>query len=349
MKERIEDFKRRDDALASSVRSQEHEGIFQFQSECTLRVTIANHDTQVLCVWVGDVLQDSAFQEGQWTPPPPPASHSVVPGQAVQVSCRIPVMPFEQLHLAGSLEDKATNWIHSSLCGYWQSVAHQPTFTQDDASPSHDPVFGLNPSYGSQGTVPIRKEHVAKLLNTAHLSTIVHAYITLSVCLSEPYTKGFIDLREHLTMDTDLASLMETRLIEDPDSEWNLQGTEYEAGTPPGQSLMHSTSVRSDIPSAPKGPNGEVWGIQTEVGEFLNCEAIVANNTGCNLEDASISICSERVDESGESADILFRRESGLNDAGILLIGRISDIPVTSNANTTFTHKYRPLCVVCLS
>lgn len=345
-KERIEETRR--EASGSSVVRSQHEEIFQFQSECTLRVTIANHDTQVLCVWVGDVMKNTSFEEHQWTPPAAPASHSVVPGQAVQVSCRIPSMPHEEMSLeATNIESMATNWIRSMLCGYWQSVAHQPTFTEEDLSPSHDSGFCLNPSYGSQGTVHLRKEHIARLLDPIHLSTIIHAYITLSVNLSEPFTKGFVNLRETLMADADLTSLMETQLMEHPESDWTEDDPSHQH-----RSLMHSSSVRSDTPSTPKGPNGEVWGIQTEVGEFLNCEAVISNNTGNDLEDAMITICTDRIDECAESSDVLFRREGSVHDTGILIIGHVSNIPVTVAAASTFKHKYdvwmheRTKCVI---
>ena len=310
--------------------------VYHFRSEAVLRATIANHDTQVLCVWVGEIPDRQSFHSQQWKPPPAPESHSVVPGQAVQVSCPIPAMPVDAMDAETTrIEALACQWMFSHLCGYWQSVVHQPTFTENDASPSHDPVFSLHPAYGSQGTVPIRREHISRILNPTLLASFVPAYITLSVRLAEPYTKGFIDLRETMPILRDTGSMIESTLMEDPTDAWSLPAPDYEA--PPGK----PTNGRSDIPSEPKGPNGEVWGIQTEIGEFLSCEAVVESHTGNALENVTITLCSERMDEGGMHSDILFRRESGLNDAGILLTGQTSNIPVTSDA-PRFHHKSVP-------
>lgn len=303
--------------------------IFQFSSECILRVTIANHDTQVLCVWVGDITEDETFNSLQWTPPSAPASHSVVPGQAVQVSCTIPTMSDDQMPSdVFDIELVACQWIHSSLCGYWQSVAPQPTFTERDETPTRESTFDLNPNYGTQGTIPIRTEHIMRTLNPTLLSTFVHAFVTLSVRLSEPYSKSFIDLREMLSPSIDLGTLLEPPLPEDPD--WT-PVTDHETPL--------STQSRSDLPSDPKGPNGEVWGIQMDVGEFLNCEAIVENATNEELSNLIVSICTERMDESADGDDILFRKENGHNDAGMLIVGRVSNIPVTVVSGSQFKHR----------
>ena len=238
------------------------------------------------------------------------------------------------------IEATASEWMRSTLCGFWQSVVHQPTFTEHDESPSSAPDFTLGPSYGSQGTIPIKKEHIARVITPALLASVVQAYVMLSVHLADSCTKGFVNLKEVLCLDGDLSPLMESRLIDDPEMEWTIQAPEYDGPSLPGQGLQESTSVRCDMPSTPKGPNGEVWGIQTEVGEFLSCQMLVENNTGRDLDDVTFTIYSERIDEAAEGSDILFRRENGLHHDGLQLIGRTANIPYpSSTTGTSFTHK----------
>lgn len=311
--------------------------VFTFRSECLLKLTISNQGSQLLCVWVGGGLPGQT-QTSQWVAPPAPDSHSVVPGQAAQVSCIIPKMQEdpEQGTSEQDLESAAVQWINSCLSSYWQAAVHQTNYP--DKEELQDSNFILTPAFGSQGMIPVKKEQLLRVLEPNLLSLIIKGSIILSVQLSEPFSRGFIDLKTLFPPHGELTGLLEPRLMDESLEEWTIQAPEFEE-VPQNRVLESGSSAQTDLPSTPRGPNGELWGIEVEIGEFVNCKFSVQNDSVQDLKDLSISICSERVDEIAETSEVLYRRESGFSDSGLLLIGPVSNIPVTCPANSTFQHK----------
>eukprot|EP00210_Caulerpa_lentillifera_P001797 g1727.t1 len=326
-----------DSIQQNSVSTKDQDEVFQFRNECVLKLTISNQDNQLLCVWVGNSQPDKT-PSLQWTVPPAPDSHSVVPSQAAQVSCIIPKMEITPSgHPVPDLESTAVDWINSSLSSYWQSPVHQSSYPDKDDG--MDSSFTLAPIYGCQGMIRLKKDQLMCVLEPVLLSSIIRGTVILSIQLTEPYTRGFTNLKTQFPSQGDhLGGLIDPRLINESLDEWTIQTPEFDPGSA-NHVLESTSSAQTDLPSTPCGPNGEIWGIELEVGEFLNCKFIVQNESEQGLVQLPISIITERIDEIGETSEVLYRREGGLNDTGILLIGPVSNFPITCPANSTFQHK----------
>lgn len=252
------------------------------------------------------------------------------PGSATTMSCVVPpVCSNRDEGIADqSLEDAVTDWIHSKIRVQWEVTQPPLAITPDPANPQ----MNLEPSTGISGAITLATGMIQKILYPRLVGALTGRMVMVSIGLLTNGEKRYVDLRSYLP-DPNSG----TPEVNVPARHWSmtsgdgLRDSASVAGS--GQEDADRAAYDIEFDSGARGPNGEVWGVDSTVGDVIDCELIVENGT---QNDASLclSICAEELDTN------LSLRGIDADGPGVLVLGKVGNIILEVDKGKVERHRY---------
>ncbi|GMH32365.1 hypothetical protein BSKO_00199 [Bryopsis sp. KO-2023] len=297
--------------------------------QCLLQVDAVNQMKDPVDVWLR--AGDGGVDAGVRWEAPGGASLAVQSDNTAHLSCIVPPMePQSNEEVNPSLDLGVAEWICSRVNILWQAGPSPETNIGTERATSEPGLtqLDLHSSTGIHGVIPLVPAEVRQFLSPRVLGILARNLVTVSVALVVDSTKEFVDIASSLTPQVPGKGSTNGEWV--ANSRDVLQDSCFEDVRQSGWD-GGSLDVVSTLDIGPRGPNGEIWGVESCVGEIVECELVIENGGEEDVQ-LCMTVCTEALDSNlGKGSS---------SDQGILILGVVGKLQVEVKKTSVERHRF---------